>query len=38
MQLKEKNTSNGPKLLLSIREIENVKSLIILLDKLVLKN
>jgi transcription-repair coupling factor (superfamily II helicase) len=38
MQLKEKNTANGPKLLLSIREIKNVKSLIILLDKLVLKN
>ena len=38
MQLKEKNAANGPKLLLSIREIKNVKSLIILLDKLVLKN
>ena len=38
MQLKEKNTANGPKLLLSIREIKNVKNLIILLNKLVLKN
>ena len=38
MQLKEKNAANGPKLILSVREIKNVKSLIILLDKLVLKN
>jgi transcription-repair coupling factor (superfamily II helicase) len=38
MQLKEKKAASGPKLVLSIREIKNVKSLIILLDKLVLKN
>jgi len=38
MQLKEKNAANGPKLLLSIREITDVKSLIALLNTLVLKN
>lgn len=38
IQLKEKNTANGPKLLLSIREITDVKSLISLLNTLVLKN
>ena len=38
IQLKEKNAANGPKLLLSIREITDVKSLISLLNTLVLKN
>jgi transcription-repair coupling factor (superfamily II helicase) len=38
IQLKEKNTANGPKLLLSIKEITDVKSLISLLNTLVLKN
>ena len=36
--LKEKITSNGPKLLLSISEIKNIQSLTSLLNKLVIRN